>query len=134
MNFKMPSNFKKAYFAEIDNYKTALNENRKKDAWLYLERAHIIGQYHPVPHTGIHFRMLVFALKNWDTNEIVGQLVRLLVGWFGSLMNRVPIGNTGSANMPILARRAIPEDLMGLLANADTSISGLAGLKKNSQS
>ena len=134
MNFKMPSNFKQAYIAELDKYKTALIENRKQDAWLYLERAHIIGQYHPVPHTGIHFRMLVFALKNGKTEEIFGQLLRLLVGWFGSLMNRVPIGNTGSANMPILARKAIPEDLLELLANADISSSGLAGLKRNSQS
>ncbi len=132
MNFKMPANFKEAYFAELDKYKTALNENRKQDAWLYLERAHIIGQYHPISHTGIHFRMLVFALKNWEPKEIAGQLLRLLVGWFGSLMNRVPIGNTGSAKMPILARRAIPEDLMGLLANADINSNGLAGLKRNS--
>ncbi|MBL8018039.1 MAG: DUF3703 domain-containing protein [Leptospirales bacterium] len=130
MNFRMPEQFRNAYFHELEQYRVAMKENNFSDAWRFLERAHVIGQYHPVSHTGIHFRMLVFALRRTDAHEILGQILRLSVGWFGSLVNRIPVGNTGGVNVPILASLPIPEDLRGLLVAADTETRGLAGLRK----
>ncbi|MBM9578617.1 DUF3703 domain-containing protein [Leptospira sp. 201903070] len=130
MNFRMPKHFKAAYRQELDSYRFNLKEKNWDKAWKFLERAHLIGQYHPVPHTGIHFRMLVFATRRADWREFLGQLLRVSVGGFGSLFNRVPVGNTGGANVPILASLPLPEDLRELLANADTSGKGLSGLKE----
>ncbi|WP_232371566.1 DUF3703 domain-containing protein [Leptospira ainazelensis] len=125
----MPNHFKAAYKEELASYRSKLKEKDWREAWKFLERAHLIGQYHPVPHTGIHFRMLVFAVRTGNGREFFGQLLRVSVGGLGSLFNRVPVGNTGGANVPILASLPLPEDLRELLANADTSGKGLSGLK-----
>ncbi|AOP35884.1 hypothetical protein A0128_03660 [Leptospira tipperaryensis] len=130
MNFRMPKDFKTAYMQELASYRSKLETGDWKDAWKFLERAHLIGQYHPISHTGIHFRMLVFAVRTGNGKEFFGQLLRLAVGGFGSLFNRVPVGNTGGANVPILASLPLPKDLRELLENADTSGKGLSGLKK----
>lgn len=127
----MPENLKVAYLAELEQYHKSMRQERFTEAWRFLERAHVIGQYHPVPHTGIHFRMLVFALRMFNARETLGQLLRLSVGWLGSLVNRIPVGNTGGVSVPILASLPIPEDLRELLSAADTETRGLAGLRKS---
>ena len=129
MNFLMPEKMKLQYFVELSQYRKLLQGGDLKGAWLYLERAHVVGQYHPISHFAIHFRMLVFAIRNRDINEFLGQIPRLLIGWIGSLFNRIPVGNTGGANVHILASIEIPEDLKELLADADTASNGLSGLK-----
>lgn len=129
LNLKMPYEFKVAYKKELENYKESLAQNNDLLAWRYLERAHIIGQYHPVSHTGVHFRMFLFGIRKFDLNEIFGQFVRMSFGWIGSLFNRIPVGNTGSASVPIFAPMPIPEDLKNLLRNADTDAKGLSGFK-----
>jgi hypothetical protein len=132
MNFRMPEKMKQQYFLELEEYQKLLRNGNLKGAWHYLERAHIIGQYHPVSHFAIHFRMLVFAIRIRDINEIWGQIPRLLVGWIGSIFNRIPVGNTGGANVHILAPLEIPEDLKLLLVDADTASKGLSGFKSKS--
>ncbi|MCG6192347.1 DUF3703 domain-containing protein [Leptospira sp. FAT2] len=129
MNFKMPQEFKTAYKRELEKYEESLLENDFQQAWHYLERAHIIGQYHPVSHTGIHFRMLLFGFKTGNAKEILGQSIRMSVGWIGSLLNRIPVGNTGSSSVPIFSPMPIPADLRLLLKDADMESRGLAGLK-----
>jgi Protein of unknown function (DUF3703) len=131
MNFKMPKSFKEAYRGELRKYKEALREKQMQAAWRYLERAHIIGQYHPVSHSGSHFRMLLFAVRTADVKEFLGQFIRLAGGWLGSMMNRIPVGNTGGANVPIFSPMPIPEDLRHLLSAADTESKGLSGLRSN---
>ncbi|TGL75068.1 DUF3703 domain-containing protein [Leptospira jelokensis] len=130
LNLKMPNDLKFAYQNELKKYKEALAHKNDSLAWLHLERAHIIGQYHPVSHTGVHFRMFVFGIRKFDFNEILGQFVRMSFGWIGSLFNRIPMGNTGSATVPIFAPMPIPEDLKSLLWNADTEAKGLSGFKQ----
>ncbi|TGM73048.1 DUF3703 domain-containing protein [Leptospira mtsangambouensis] len=129
MNFKMPEDFRKAYRKELENYHVSLKEKNLVQAWYFLERAHVIGQYHPISHTGIHFRMLVFGIRTLDGKEIFGQMIRVLFGWIGSLFNRIPVGNTGGVSVPIFASMPIPDDLKSLLKDADTDRIGLAGLK-----
>ncbi|MCW7488066.1 DUF3703 domain-containing protein [Leptospira meyeri] len=129
INLKMPNDFKVAYKKELQKYKDSLAQNNDTLAWHHLERAHIIGQYHPVSHTGVHFRMFVFGIRKFDLNEILGQFVRMSFGWIGSMFNRIPVGNTGSASVPIFAPMPIPDDLKPLLWNADVDAKGLSGFK-----
>ncbi|TGL65901.1 DUF3703 domain-containing protein [Leptospira sarikeiensis] len=131
MNWMMPSNWKLRYKIELDQYKSSYNRGDKLDAWKFLERAHLIGQYYPIPHTGTHFRMLLFALREGDLKEIFGQLLRLSFGWLGSWLNRIPVGNTGGANVPVFQPMPIPEDLLDLLSKADQTSKGLSGLNRN---
>lgn len=130
LNLMMPKEFKVAYHKEIQNYKDSVSKKDDLAAWRFLERAHIIGQYFPVPHTGSHFRMFLFGMRKGDLREVYGQFIRMAFGWIGSLFNRIPVGNTGSASVPIFAPMPIPEDLRVLLQHADTESKGLSGFKK----
>ena len=130
MNFLMPDDMKEKYFIELKQYNRFYKNGDLKTAWRHLERAHIIGQYHPFSHFGSHFRMMIFAIKQKDLNEFMGQVPRLLGGWIGSLFNKIPVGNTGGANVPIFAPMEIPNDLKELLKDADTTAKGLSGFKK----
>jgi hypothetical protein len=129
MNFKMPADMKEQYKRELANYAASLKARDTAAAWHFLERAHIVGQYHPAPHTAMHWRMLVMGCRVGNAQEILGQALRMSVGWFGSLLNRIPVGNTGRASVPILSPMPIPDDLRSLLARADTESKGLAGLR-----
>lgn len=124
MNFRMPEDMLLQYRLELANYRACLRTGDLQGAWRFLERAHIVGQYHPVPHTAMHWRMLCMGFRTGSAKEILGQLLRMSVGWFGSLLNRIPVGNTGRASVQILAPMPIPEDLRGLLVRADTESRG----------
>lgn len=86
------------------------------DPWPPLERAHILSQPWARPHTRVHGRMLIAALRQRDKREAVGQLVRLLVAAPGSLTGRYPPGNTGRTAMALTETADIPADLAALLA------------------
>lgn len=83
--------------------------------WRHLERAHILGQPWTVEHTQVHWRMLKFGLHIKDFKEVVGQLPRLIFGGVKSFVGRIPVGNTGGADVPPLEPMEIPEDLKALL-------------------
>ncbi|MEI1278052.1 DUF3703 domain-containing protein [Leptospira venezuelensis] len=129
MNWIMPKDWKIRYKQELDLSKKYKEEGNLNESWRHLERAHLIGQYYPAPHTGSHFRMLLFAIEQKDRKEILGQLLRVSLGWLGSWLNRIPVGNTGGANVPIMQPMPIPKDLLDLLTNADQEAKGLSGLK-----
>lgn len=84
------------------------------NCWHHLERAHIIGQKYPIPHTAVHWEMLKFGLRIKSANEIVGQLPRLIFGGVKSFVGKVPVGNTGGANVHPLKPMPIRADIQEL--------------------
>lgn len=62
--------------------------------------------------------MLLFGFKTKNTREIIGQLPRLMVGGVKSWVGRIPVGNTGGANVPPLQPMPIPEDLQQIITHA----------------
>lgn len=84
--------------------------------WRALERAHILSQDWPWPHTRSHWHMFVLALRTHDRREALGQAIRLAVAGVGSWVGRVPIGNTGRTAVGITTPMPIPEDLARILA------------------
>lgn len=86
-------------------------------SWRHLERAHILGQPYPVAHTAVHLRMLWFGVRLKSLREIVGQIPRLLFGGVKSFVGRIPVGNTGGANVPALQPMPIPDDLARIIAD-----------------
>ena len=113
-NIKITKYLKSVYEIEYQLYKKATNNQRLDLAWYHLERLHIIGQSYPFEHTYSHWLMLKFGLMQKNTNEVIGQLVRLVVGGWKSFINYVPLGNTGGANVPPLKSMPIPADINAL--------------------
>ncbi len=85
------------------------------EAFLQLERAHVVGQRHFVSHLRVHLWMLKVGWARRDGREVRGQLLRLLLTPFGHLSGRLPLGNTGGANVSAFARLPIPSELQAIL-------------------
>ncbi|GBF48643.1 hypothetical protein LPTSP4_01430 [Leptospira ryugenii] len=102
---------KSAFDAEMQIAKNLFNTADFKMCFHHLERAHILGQRNAIPHTVNHWWMLKVGLKLHDSHEVRGQLLRILVAGIGSIFGRVPIGNTGGANIGIMQTMPIPPDL-----------------------
>jgi hypothetical protein len=76
-----------------------------------LERAHILGQPDFIPHLTTHLWMLRAAWASRDIREMGGQVLRLLLTPIGHLSGRLPLGNTGRANVSAFQPMKIPPDM-----------------------
>ncbi|GAB2796434.1 hypothetical protein GCM10027175_39220 [Hymenobacter latericoloratus] len=103
------------YRAELQAARAAATRQDLPRAFAHLERAHILGQRWALPHTQTHLLMLRHGLRTRDGREILGQLVRIIGGFFLSLVGRIPTGNTGGANVPAEQPLPVPADLQALL-------------------
>jgi hypothetical protein len=117
-NYKFPEVLRPYYQKELSEFKLMLDAQHYQLAWRHLERAHIIGQAFPFQHSYVHWLMLNFGFKIKDFKEIVGQIPRLLVGGVKSFVGKIPVGNTGGANVPPLQPMEIPADLRLILERA----------------
>lgn len=115
LNTFIPKRLRYYYLRELAQYRTAFKQGDFVHAWHHLERAHIIGQSYPYEHTYAHWLMLKFGIAIKDTKEVLGQLPRLLVGGVKSFVGRIPLGNTGGANVPPLRHMPLPADIRALL-------------------
>lgn len=111
----MPKGLGPFFEKELADAALHFSKNDLASSWYHLERAHIIGQPYPYEHTLAHWRMLQFGLATKNTREIIGQLPRLLVGGVKSFVGKIPIGNTGGANVHPLKPMEIPQDLFGIM-------------------
>ncbi|ARN77704.1 hypothetical protein BST97_06665 [Nonlabens spongiae] len=111
LNLKIPEHLKIAYHEELQSYRHHLRHGHYTNAWHHLERTHIIGQSYPIEHTYAHWLMLKFGLMQKNVKEILGQILRLLVGGWKSFINHVPTGNTGGSNVPPMKKMPIPRDI-----------------------
>lgn len=111
----MPDGLQPHYRQELAIYRTELQNGNWQSAWRHLERAHILGQPWPKEHTEVHWIMLKFGFRIKSSKEIMGQIPRLLVGGVKSFVGKIPVGNTGGADVPPLLPMEIPEDLKNIL-------------------
>ncbi|HET6556101.1 MAG TPA: DUF3703 domain-containing protein [Prolixibacteraceae bacterium] len=119
LNTSMPSPLKVFFKRELQNARTALVQNNLQQSWRHLERAHILGQPYPYQHSLVHWKMLLFGIKTKNLREIMGQIPRLLVGGILSFLGKIPVGNTGGANVPALQPMEIPEELKQIINQAN---------------
>ncbi len=111
----MPSPLKPFFKKELQNARTAFGQNNLQQSWQHLERAHILGQPYPYHHSLVHWKMLVFSIKTKNIHEITGQLPRLFFGGILSFLDKIPLGNTGGANVPAMQFMEIPEELKQII-------------------
>jgi hypothetical protein len=114
-NWNISKGLETHYQSELSQYAVALRAGHLQQAWRHLERAHILGQAYPKEHTYVHWKMLQFGFKIKRRKEALGQIPRLLVGGVKSFVGRIPVGNTGGANVPPLLPMEIPRDLKQIL-------------------
>lgn len=118
----IPENLRPFYMGELEKYQVEYSNNNLSSAWNHLERAHIIGQKYPMPHTYVHWKMLRFGFKIKSRKEIIGQLPRLVFGGVKSFVGKVPVGNPGGANVPPLKPFPIEKDLTELFSKAGVEL------------
>jgi len=114
----MESLHRQAFDSEIRCVREALARQDDEGAYRHLERAHILGQRYVWPHTATHLLFLQIGWRRRDYREVLGQLARIPLGMLGSALNRVPVGNTGGANVSMFKKMPIPEDLREQLDKA----------------
>ncbi|TNE63695.1 MAG: DUF3703 domain-containing protein [Alphaproteobacteria bacterium] len=105
---------KKAFREEMAQAKSFYHTGHYRDSFRHLERAHILGQRHFAPHLQTHWWMLKVGYRTRDMRELLGQFLRL-AGCLGSLIGKVPLGNTGGANVSPVKSMPIPQDLAAIL-------------------
>lgn len=109
---RMPQHLRDAYTAEM----AAAREPRTADVrWRHLERAHIISQPYPWPHTRNHLAMLDLAVRQRDRREALGQVLRIIVAAPGSALGRYPDGNTGRTQAGLMTPMPLSDDMAALL-------------------
>ena len=118
---QMPKSLYSFYKIELTAATNAFNKGYLQQSWRHFERAHILGQPYPIAHSYVHWKMLLFGIKTKNTNEIIGQIPRLLVGGVKSFVGQIPVGNTGGANVPPLQPMEIPEDLLIIIKTHSTN-------------
>lgn len=111
----MNSFIESKFHEQIQTAKTFEKIQDFERAWHFLERAHILAQYHVFPHLWIHWLMILLAIKTKDPSEFFGQLLRLLLAAPGSIFRKAPKGNTGRSNVGIFQPMEIPSDLEEIL-------------------
>lgn len=104
-----------AYEAALARAREARADGDLDAALLALERAHILGQRHLVPHIATHVHMLRVGLARSDAREVRGQVTRLLATVPGWLTGWVPKGNPGSVRVSAVAPMPLTGDLAELL-------------------
>ena len=114
----MPEILKSFYQKELQQAKSEFDKKHYQQSWRHLERAHILGQPYPYQHTEVHWKMIRFGIKLKNWKEVVGQIPRLLIGGVKSFVGKIPLGNTGGANVPPLQPMEIPDDLAAIINNA----------------
>ncbi len=110
---RMPAHLRNAYTAEMTAARHADDDTSR---WRHLERAHIISQPYPWPHTHNHIGMLGLALRQHDRREALGQIIRIIVAAPGSALGRYPEGNTGRTHAGLTTPLPIPADLAETLS------------------
>jgi hypothetical protein len=117
-NTTMPNSLRPCFENELRAYRFFLQENELQQAWRHLEKAHVIGQAYPFQHSYVHWKMLQFGIKIKSLKEVIGQIPRLLIGGVKSFVGKIPVGNTGGANIPPLRPLPIEQEIIEILEKA----------------
>jgi hypothetical protein len=112
---KMTKRHADAFAHELALARTLEQEGRMDGALHHLERAHVLGQRHVVPHVVVLWRMLRIEVRRRRAAASWGQLVRIVLGGLGSAVGKVPVGNTGGSDIGMFEELPIDADLAELM-------------------
>ena len=115
----MNSRQHEAFEKEIASARERMRQDGLDLAMTHLERAHVLGQQHVVPHVLSHWLMLTVAVHRREPAAVLGQAARIVLGAVGSLVGSVPTGNTGGTNISMFRRLPIEPELLRLMEDRD---------------
>jgi hypothetical protein len=110
-----------AFEKEITAARALMREKENEEAFVHLERAHVLGQQNAVPHVLSHWLMLRVAVQRREPAAIFGQAARIVLGALGSVLGSVPTGNTGGTNISMFKRLPIDPDLLKIMEDHGSS-------------
>jgi hypothetical protein len=111
----MTSNRRELFRTWLEDGRAARRAGRLDEAFGYFERAHIAGQPWVIPHLIAHWEMLRVGMVRRDPREVVGQIARLFLVGPGTLLGRLPEGNTGSARVNPFRPMPLDDEMRRLL-------------------
>lgn len=104
-----------AFDREIARAKSLIASDDLDAAFAHLERAHVIGQAHVVPHVTSHWQMFRIELWRRRPAALAGQAIRIVLGALGSAVGVVPTGNTGGTDISMFKRMPIDPELQHII-------------------
>jgi len=108
-----------AFEKELTSAQALMRRSEHDQALRHLERAHVLGQRHVVPHVRSHWLMLVVAVRRGEPAAMLGQAARIVLGAVGSLVGSVPTGNTGGTDISMFKRLPIEPELLEIMEDRD---------------
>jgi len=108
-----------AFEQEITAARALMRRGEHEQAFIHLERAHVLGQQDAVPHVLSHWLMLRVAVHRREPAAMLGQAARIVLGAVGSLVGSVPTGNTGGTNISMFKRLPIEPELLEIIEDRD---------------
>lgn len=118
MTTRFARNIRPHVSAELRAAKAALRAGQTLQAFSHLERAHVLGQASTVEHVRVHWRMLLWGLRQRSLRECLGQILRIVGATTKTAAGLVPHGNTGGANVSLLRRMPVAPDLQAVIDQA----------------
>ena len=106
---------------ELSAASAAEAQGQTRLAFSHLERAHVLGQASTMEHVRVHWRMLLWGLRQRDIRECAGQLLRIIGAASKTFAGLVPHGNTGGANVSPFKSMPVPSDLQTTIQAARAS-------------
>ena len=111
----MNDTLKSAFNREITVAKQFIARSELEQGFVYVERAHVLGQAFVVPHIRSHWLMLKVEILRRRPVAAMGQMARILLGSLGSAIGVVPVGNTGGSDISMFQRMPIAPDLLNII-------------------
>jgi Protein of unknown function (DUF3703) len=100
---------------EVTLARTLMKQGDLDGAFVHLERAHVLGQASVRWHVLAHWLMFKLAIRRHQGVAALGQAVRIVLGAIGSVLGRVPTGNTGGSEVSMFARMPIAPELLRVM-------------------
>ena len=108
-------------FERLSQAYRRLDHHDVAQAWHLLEAMHVLGQTRLLPHARSHWAMLGLAWRTRDSAELSGQFLRLLLVPLGHLLGRLPLGNTGRANISAFQSMTVTPKLWATIRQFQSS-------------
>lgn len=84
---------------EITLAKKSQASGNTAESFHHLENAHVLGQESTWWHVKVHCLMFLWAIRQRNVKEALGQLVRIVGAATKTAIGLVPAGNTGGSNV-----------------------------------
>tara|TARA_R110002153_G_scaffold3042_4_gene14397 strand:+ start:7537 stop:7914 length:378 start_codon:yes stop_codon:yes gene_type:complete len=107
---------------ELTSAKQARTKRNYRAEFKHLENAHVLGQASTLLHTKVHLLMLLWAIRQVDIKECLGQIFRIVGAATKTAIGFIPTGNTGGTNVSPFKVLPVSSKLASIIAKANHSV------------